>query len=97
MADRGVGHRLGDERQVGGADAAVRHGLPPQLADDLVAETLVGSAELLRARGMDTRGVRRQVTSPGGVTVRGLASLEDAGVRSAFSRAMDAVLDRDRP
>jgi len=35
--------------------------------------------------------VRREVTSPGGTTARGLAALERAGVRSAFQDAIDAV------
>ncbi len=36
--------------------------------------------------------VRREVTSPGGLTARGLDALERAGLRSAFSEALDAVL-----
>jgi pyrroline-5-carboxylate reductase len=38
--------------------------------------------------------MRRAVASPGGSTARGLAALERAGVRAAFSDAMDAVLGR---
>jgi pyrroline-5-carboxylate reductase len=37
--------------------------------------------------------VRREVTSPGGLTARGLDALERAGLRSAFSDALDAVLE----
>jgi pyrroline-5-carboxylate reductase len=73
-------------------DAAVRHGLPPSLAGRLVTETMAGSAALIEHRGFDTLTVRREVTSPGGSTARGLAALEAAGVRSAFSDAIDAVL-----
>jgi pyrroline-5-carboxylate reductase len=72
-------------------DAAVRHGLPAPLAAQLVVETMAGTAALLEARGYDTLGVRREVTSPGGGTARGLAALERAGVRSAFNDAIDAV------
>ena len=72
-------------------DAAVRHGLTPALAGRLAAETLAGTAELLRAREHDTLAVRRGVTSPGGSTARGLAALERGGLRAAFSDAMDAV------
>ncbi len=77
-------------------DAAVRHGLPPALADRITAETMAGTAELLAQRGYDTRTVRREVTSPGGSTARGLAALERAGVRAAFQDAIDAVLGRSR-
>jgi pyrroline-5-carboxylate reductase len=77
-------------------DAAVRHGLPPALADRITAETMAGTAELLAQHGYDTRAVRREVTSPGGSTARGLAALERAGVRAAFQDAIDAVADRSR-
>jgi pyrroline-5-carboxylate reductase len=75
-------------------DAGVRRGIPPAQASQLVTETLAGTAELLRERGHDTLAVRREVTSPGGSTARGLDALERGGVRSAFSDALDAVLDR---
>jgi len=74
-------------------DAAVRHGLPAALATDIFLHALAGSAELLLARGGDTLAVRREVTSPGGSTARGLAALELHGVRTALHDAMAAVLD----
>jgi pyrroline-5-carboxylate reductase len=73
-------------------DAAVRHGLGAPLAGRLVAQTMAGTAALLAARDHDTLSVRREVTSPGGSTARGLAALEREGVRSAFQCAMDAVV-----
>jgi pyrroline-5-carboxylate reductase len=73
-------------------DAAVRHGLRPELAGRLVAETMSGSAALLAANDYDTLAVRRGVTSPGGTTARGLAALEAAGIRTAFQSAIDAVI-----
>jgi pyrroline-5-carboxylate reductase len=73
-------------------DAGVRRGIPPAQASQLVVETLAGTAELLRRRDFDTLAVRREVTSPGGITARGLAALEQGGVRAAFSDALDAVL-----
>ena len=73
-------------------DAAVKRGLTAPVATQLVVETLAGSAALLAARDGDTLAVRREVTSPGGTTARGLAALERAGLRSAFVQAMDATL-----
>jgi pyrroline-5-carboxylate reductase len=73
-------------------DAGVRRGIPPTQASALVTETLAGTAELLRNRDHDTLAVRREVTSPGGTTARGVAALERGGVRAAFSDALDAVL-----
>jgi pyrroline-5-carboxylate reductase len=73
-------------------DAAVGQGIPAAQAAELVADSLAGSAALLLAHHMDTLGVRRAVTSPGGVTARGLRALEQAGLRSAFSEAAAAVV-----
>lgn len=73
-------------------DAGVRRGIAPAQASALVIETLAGAAELLRSRGYDTLAVRREVTSPGGTTAKGLDALERGGVRTAFSDALDAVL-----
>jgi pyrroline-5-carboxylate reductase len=74
-------------------DAGVRHGIPAAQGAELVVQTLAGTAELLRRRGGDTQAVRREVASPGGVTARGLDALERAGLRAAFSDALDAVLE----
>jgi pyrroline-5-carboxylate reductase len=77
-------------------DAAVRHGLGPALAGRLVLETMTGTAALLQARGYDTLTVRREVTSPGGSTARGLDALERSGVRGAFQAAIDRVCEAAR-
>jgi pyrroline-5-carboxylate reductase len=71
-------------------DAAVRNGMPAARAQELVAGTLAGTAELLKDG--DTLAIRRAVTSPGGSTARGLAALERGGVRAAFLQAMDDVV-----
>jgi pyrroline-5-carboxylate reductase len=75
-------------------DAGVRAGLSADIAGELVAANIGGTAALLQARGMDTLAVRRMVTSPGGITARGLSALEHAGVRAAFDDAMQAVVAR---
>lgn len=77
-------------------EAAVRRGLRADVATQLCLETIAGSAELLKARGGDTLRVRREVTSPGGVTARGLAALERGGLRAALADALDAVVDPPR-
>jgi pyrroline-5-carboxylate reductase len=77
-------------------DAGVRRGIPAAQGAQLVVQTLAGTAELLRRRGNDTQAIRREVASPGGVTARGLDALEHAGLRAAFSDALDAVLGQGR-
>ncbi|WP_354702059.1 pyrroline-5-carboxylate reductase [Paraconexibacter sp. AEG42_29] len=73
-------------------DAGIRRGIPADQAAALVVQTMAGTAALLQERDFDTLAVRREVTSPGGSTARGLDALERGGVRSAFSDAIDAVL-----
>ena len=68
----------------------------PQLAVELATATAEGSAALLAARGHDTLGLRRSVTSPGGVTARGLAALEEGGLRAAFAAAAEAAVHGGR-
>lgn len=77
-------------------DAAVRLGMPPRLASELATATTEGCAALLAARDFDTLAVRRSVTSPGGVTARGLAALEGGGLREAFQAAADAAVHGGR-
>jgi len=77
-------------------DAAVRLGMPPHMAVELATATTEGSAALLAARDFDTLALRRAVTSPGGVTARGLAALEDGGLRAAFQAAADAAVHGSR-
>lgn len=74
-------------------DAGVRHGLQPGDAGRMVVETMAGTAAVLRANELDTAGLRRRVTSPGGSTARGLEALERAGVRAAFHDAVTAVVE----
>ena len=74
-------------------DAGVLHGLDPADATKMVVETMAGSAAVLRETDGDTRGLRRRVTSPGGSTARGLAALEQAGLRAAFEDAVSAVVE----
>jgi pyrroline-5-carboxylate reductase len=77
-------------------DAGVLHGLDPDDAAAMVVQTMAGSAAVLQQTGADTRGLRRRVTSPGGSTARGLAALEQAGLRAAFEDAVSAVVDFTR-
>jgi pyrroline-5-carboxylate reductase len=72
-------------------DAGVKHGLTPKLAGLLVHETMAGTAAVLRETADDTRGLRLRVTSPGGITAKGLAELEAGGVRAAMERAVAAA------
>ena len=77
-------------------DAGVAHGLTPDLAGTMAVESMAGTATVLRQTGNDTRELRRRVTSPGGMTARGLAALERGGIRAAFEDAVAAVVGGGR-
>ena len=76
------------------ADAGAADGLEPGLARELVVETAVGTAELLRSH--DPAALRQAVASPGGSTEAGLEALDREGGREAFEAAVRASLDRMR-
>lgn len=76
------------------ADAGTVDGLDPALARELVVETAVGTAELLRRH--DPAAVRKAVASPGGSTEKGLEALDREGARGAFEAAVQASLERMR-
>jgi pyrroline-5-carboxylate reductase len=76
------------------ADAGADDGLEPELARELVVETALGTAELLRRR--HPADVRKAVASPGGSTEAGLEALDREGVREAFEAAVRASLQRMR-
>ena len=77
-------------------EAGVHLGLPRATATDLVVQTLVGSAAMLRETGSHPVVLREQVTSPGGTTASALRELEVHRVRAAFLAAMEAARNRSR-
>jgi pyrroline-5-carboxylate reductase len=77
-------------------EAGVHLGLPRDIATQLVVQTMLGSAKLLRETGEHPTVLRERVTSPGGTTAAAVRQLEDHKVRAAFIGAMEAARDRSR-
>ena len=75
-------------------EAAVKLGLPAETARLLVLETAFGAAKMALEAEEEPAALRARVTSPGGTTERGIAALEDAGLREAFDKALNAARDR---
>ena len=75
------------------AGAGARHGLEPRLAARLVVETLAGTAAYLEAHDLDAAELRGRVATRGGLTEKGLAVLEEAGLRRGFDAAVDLVVE----
>jgi pyrroline-5-carboxylate reductase len=77
-------------------EAGVHLGLPRSTATELVVQTVVGSAKMLRETGEHPIVLRERVTSPGGTTAAAVRELEDHKVRAAFMTALEAARDRSR-
>jgi pyrroline-5-carboxylate reductase len=77
-------------------EAGILLGLSREVATDLVVQTMLGTAKLLRDEGMHPVELREMVTSPGGTTISAIRELEQAGVRAAFLNAIQAAMQRSR-
>lgn len=75
-------------------DAGVHLGFPRRIAEQLVLQTLKGSAEFYAQAEKHPAALRNQVTSPGGTSAEALYYLEKAGFRTAISRAVWAAYQR---
>src|SRR5665811_85296 len=75
-------------------DGGVLLGLSRSASRELVVQTMVGSAKMLRDTGRHPVALREAVTSPGGTTSAALRVLEQEGVRAAFLGAIEAARDR---
>jgi pyrroline-5-carboxylate reductase len=77
-------------------DAGILLGLPRAVAAELIVQTAVGSARMLRESGEHPVMLREAVTSPGGTTISAIRTMEDHGVRAALLAAIEAARDRSR-
>jgi pyrroline-5-carboxylate reductase len=75
-------------------DAGVHMGFPRRIAEQLVLQTIKGSASFYQDAGRHPATLRNQVTSPGGTSAEALYYLEKAGFRTAISRAVWAAYQR---
>jgi len=75
-------------------DAGVHLGFPRRIAEQLVLQTVKGSADFYEQAGRHPATLRNQVTSPGGTSAEALYYLEKAGFRTAISRAVWAAYQR---
>jgi pyrroline-5-carboxylate reductase len=75
-------------------ESCILLGLSRDVATELIIQTMVGSAKMLRDTGRHPVELREMVTSPGGTTIMAIRHLEQAGVRAAFLNAIDAACKR---
>jgi pyrroline-5-carboxylate reductase len=76
------------------SDGGVRMGLPRDLATQLAAQTVLGSAKMLLETGLHPGALKDMVASPAGTTIAGLHALERGGLRAALIDAVEAATRR---
>jgi pyrroline-5-carboxylate reductase len=75
-------------------EAAVREGLPRDIAEGFVHQTIRGAGHLLTNTGKTPAELRSQVTSPGGTTAAAVHVLEERGFRALVEDAVRAAAKR---
>jgi pyrroline-5-carboxylate reductase len=72
-------------------DAGVHIGLPRDMAQELVIQTILGSTLTVEKTGKHPADLRNMVTSPGGTTTEALLQLEKGRFRSLLLEAVAAA------
>ena len=71
-------------------EGGVEMGLYPEQAKFIASQTVKGAAELLLAHNAHPEAEIDKVTTPGGITIKGLNEMESAGFSSAVIRGLKA-------
>lgn len=77
-------------------EAAMREGLPRDVAEGFVHQTIRGAGHLLTDTDKSPAELRYQVTSPGGTTAAAMHVLEEKGFRAVVEDAVRAAAIRAR-
>lgn len=75
-------------------EAALREGLPRDIAERFVNQTIRGAGHLLTGTGKSPTELRSDVTSPGGTTAAAVHVLEERGFRALVEDAVRAAVQR---
>lgn len=75
-------------------NAAVDLGFAPEMARELLLQTVIGTAKTLGEWGLSPRELRERVTSPGGTTHAGISMLQAGNLEGVVKQALRAAKDR---
>jgi pyrroline-5-carboxylate reductase len=75
-------------------EAAIEIGLSPDTAQELVVQTMLGSAKFIKQSGEAPAELRKKVTSPGGTTAAALSQFEKGEFNKLVKRAVRAAYER---
>lgn len=71
------------------ADGAVKYGIPRDMAYEMVAQTVMGSAKMVLETKEHPGKLKDNVCSPAGTTIAGVSALEEYGFRNSIIKATD--------
>lgn len=77
-------------------DAAVKQGLPSELAEKLALQTVLGTAQLISQTGASVAATRESICSPGGTTIAALEAMYAKGFNDVFEAGVDAAVKRSK-
>ncbi len=75
-------------------ETAVKGGLSPDVAHQLVSQTIYGAARMILETGKTPEELRAQVTSPGGTTQAALTKMAEKGFKETVQAAIEAATQR---
>jgi len=75
-------------------DAAVHIGLPQDIAQELVVQTMLGSGHFIQKSGKTPAELRKMVTSPGGTTAEALLQFEKGEFTELVKQAVKAAYNK---
>ncbi|UOR13299.1 pyrroline-5-carboxylate reductase [Halobacillus amylolyticus] len=78
------------------ADTAVQQGFPRDKAYKLASQAVQGAAKMVLETGKHPAELKDAVCTPGGVTIEGVNTLEQTGLRSSIIQAMNACTDKSK-
>lgn len=77
------------------ARAGVKWGLPKDVALEIAASSVLGSAKMVMESDKHPFGLMDEVCSPGGTTIEGVCQLQDNNFMSTVEKAVSAVIEKD--
>lgn len=75
------------------ADGMVLHGVGREMAYEIVEKMVFGTAKMMLDQGILPAELKDQVASPGGSTIRGIATLEEYQMRNALIKVISSTIN----
>ena len=75
-------------------NSAVALGVPRELAQSLIVDTIIGGSVMVKETGEHPRALSDKVNSPGGMTIQGLQAMEKAGFSTAIDEGIKKAYER---